>query len=123
MASRFVGQIVLTHNGLPQVHVKSVDWSAKTNREPVKGMNPTGTALGYINGTYEYELNVEVYIPSAGDLPWETLTDGVLTITPRDGGFSTLFEGCFVMEVSATYQENGAATRKIKMGAINKVEI
>ena len=85
---------------------------------------PPGVASGFVAGTKEYSVSIEVYIPKTGDLPWEDITDAVIASVPRDGGLPAhLFTGFFTEKVGETYQEKGAAIRKIEGKAIMKVSL
>lgn len=124
MASAFTGQLVLVLNGLPIIHLKSIDWECETNREPVVGMNPIGTALGSVDGTKEYSLSLEVYCPKTGDIAWEDINGAIIGAVPRDGGSpNTLFTGFYVQKVGAQFAEKGAAVRKIEGRALTKMEL
>lgn len=125
MAASFVGQILLIINGLPVIHVKSLDADTDTGRELVMGMNPLGGALGHSNGSAEYSLNVEVYVPRlVPDIPWENIDGAVIMIAPKDGGVPVkLYTGVFTTRVGFSSNEKGAATQRIDMKARNKIEI
>lgn len=121
--AKYTGQIILTVNGLPVLHVKSLDYRISTNRELVVGMSPTGMPLGHTGGSKEYSLTLEVYLPASGELvDWENLTEGVILATPRDGGaMAPIWTGCFTTEVGAQFSEKGAAVRRIEMMATGRV--
>ena len=122
MAGQVVGQIILIVDGLPVIHLKSLDYTVNTNRELAVGMSPTGTPIGHSEGTKEYELEIEVYVPSTGDLQWEDISNGIIGLMPRDGGvLAPLFTGCFTTKVGTSFQEKGSSIRKISMGATLKV--
>lgn len=122
--AKLTGQVVLVVNGLPIIHLKSVDGDTVTNRELVVGMSPTGQAVGFVDGTKEHSLSLECYVPKTGDVPWEDITGATIGIAPRDGGTPmTLYTGVFVEKVGVSYQEKGAAMRKIEAKALFKVEI
>ena len=119
----FAGQIILSVNGLPVIHLKSLDWTVQTNRETVVGMSPTGRAAGVVGGTHEYTLSADVYIPRTGDIPWESIEGAVITGMPRDGGAGFMFTGVATTKVGASFQEKGAAVRKIEFVALTKLEV
>lgn len=124
MASLFTGQVVLVVDGLPIIHCKSVDYRVRTNRELVVGMTPDGNPAGNADGTREFEIELEVYVPKAGDIDWESINGAMIGSAPRDGGKpSVMFTGFYTTEVSQTYQEKGAAIRKISGAATRKLEI
>lgn len=119
MPATHAGQLLLVVTGLPYIHVKSVNKTLRTNRERVTGMSPTGTPIGFVEGTKEVSLTVEAYIPRTGDIPWETITAGIITTANRDGGSpSVLYTGCYVTQVGERYNEKGAAIRTIEMDAL-----
>lgn len=115
------GQIILAVNGLPFVFLRSVSYDCETNREVAVGMSPLGVPVGWTDGTKEYSLDVDAYIPKLGDLPWESITGAVIAITPRDGGTPYIFTGVFVKSVGVSYPEKGHAVRKLKMGALMRI--
>lgn len=121
MAAAFAGQILLTVQGLPILHCKSVRRRTRTGKKLVKGMSPTGTAIGHTGGTKEHELDLEVYIPKVGDIPWEDLEQAVLAYVPRDGGTPTTYIGGFTTEVGDTYNEDDSAMRSISMAFTAKL--
>ena len=124
MASH-VGRIVLTINGKPIAQAKSVRERAQTGRKVLKGMTPTGKPVGTSDGTPEYTLDCEFYIPKLGELVnWHTLENAVLTIASRDGiGPAILFTGVFSTEVGGQFGENDEATRSVTLGALDRIEI
>lgn len=111
----FRSQIILAVNGLPQIHLKSFNRRTRTGRQLVKGMSPDGNPIGHTGGTNEHDLTLEVYIPTAGDIPWESITGAVLTHVPREGGAVETYLGGFVTEVGDRYDEDGKALRTINM--------
>lgn len=115
MAATHVGQILLTVQGLPVVHCKSARPRVRTGKTQIKGMSPTGLPIGHTGGTATFELDLEVYIPRIGDIPWEHLEQAVVLIVPRDGGVPSTYFGGFVTEVGEQYSEDDAATRSISM--------
>lgn len=121
MAAAFVGQILLTVQGLPVLHCKSARPRTRTGKKLVKGMSPTGTAIGHTGGTMEYELDLELYIPRTGDIPWERIEGAVLMYVPRDGGTPTTYMGGFVTEVGETFNEDDSATRSVSMAFTAKL--
>lgn len=124
MAGTHVGQIILAVNGLPNVNIKSFDYRVLTNKEEVMGMSPTGESIGHTGGTKTYELNVEAYVPRTGDIAWADIDGGVLFAVPRDGGaIAPLFVGVFCKEVGVSFNEKGAAIRKITLGAASQVGV
>lgn len=119
MAQTYTGQVVLIFNGAPYVSVKSVQTAVTTNRELVVGMTPDGAPAGKTDGTREISLDLEVYIPKAGEPAWADITDAIVALLPRDGGAVVpLYTGCFVKSVNSTWNEKGPATRRISMGAV-----
>lgn len=121
MAALFVGQILLTVLGLPIIHCKSARPRQRTGKQQIKGMSPTGLPIGHTGGTSTIELDLEVYIPRTGDIPWALLEDAVVMIVPRDGGVPETYIGGFVTEVGEQYSEDDAATRSISMAFSAKV--
>lgn len=120
-----VGRIILTINGLPRATAKSVNPRTRTNRKAIIGMSPTGLPIGTVEGTPEFSIEAEFYIPKIGlDVDWDNLSGAVLTVSPRDGiGPTTLYTGVFCEEVGETYSENDAAVRRVTLGALAKVEV
>jgi hypothetical protein len=104
---------------------KSVRTRTNTGRKVLKGMSPTGRPVGTVDGTPEYTLDCEFYIPKIGELvDWENLTGAVLTISPRDLlGKTEIYLGVFTTEVGAQYNENDEAVRSVTLGALDKKEI
>lgn len=124
MAGTLVSNIVLAVNGLPIIHLRSLDFKVNTNRELAMGLTPSGEPLGTSDGTKEYELDLEVYIPVTGDISWEDITNAVLAVTPRDGGVLVpIFIGVFVKTVGVSFKEKGAATKRISCGALKKIGV
>lgn len=124
MAS-YVGRIILIVNGIPMAEAKSVNTRTSTGRKALKGMSLDGKPVGTVDGTYEYTLDCEFYIPKLGEkVNWDTLENAVFVIPARDGiGPIDLYTGVFCMENSGTYGESDEATRKVTLGALNKVNI
>ncbi len=122
MSGSHVSQIILIVNGLPIVHLRSYDYRVRTNRELVVGQTPSGTPAGFSDGTAEYSLDLEVYIPKTGDLDWDSISGAVIASMPRGGGaHAPLFQGVFVTEVGASFKEKGSAIRRISAMALKKV--
>lgn len=123
--STHVGRVILSINGLPYAQAKSVRPSVSTGRKAIKGMSPTGDPIGTIDGTPEYTLDCEFYIPKLPEaVTWEKIENAVLTIAPRGGlGPTTMYTGVFTMEVGESFGEDDAATRTVKMGALARKEI
>lgn len=121
MAGTHNAQIILVINGLPYVHLKSLKEKEATNREAVIGMSPTGKPIGWTEGPREYDLDVDAYVPKAGDLPWAEITNAVISVIPRDGGIPYVYTGVFVKEVSTSYQEKGQAVRSLTLGALDRI--
>ena len=110
-------------DGLPIIHIQDLSEKTATNREEVVGMNPLGGPVGMVDGPKSYTLDVTVYVPKTGDISWENITNGTIARAGIDGGVPTaLYQGVFVKDVSTDFKEKGAATRKISMGALIKVE-
>lgn len=125
MSTTHVGRIVLTIDGKPMAEGKSVRERAATGRKALKGMSPFGKPIGTCDGTPEYTLDCEFYIPKVGEIiNWHNLQNAVLSITPRDLiGTTILFMGVFSMEVGAQYGEDDAAVRSVTLGALDRKEI
>lgn len=124
MAGTLVSNIVMAVNGLPIVHLRSLDYKVNTGRELAQGMTPSGDPLGFSDGTKTYELDLEVYIPVTGDLQWEDISGAVIAVKPRDGGVLVpIFIGVFVKNVSTTFKEQGSALRRISCGALKKIGV
>lgn len=124
MAGTLVSNIVLAVDGLPIVHLRSLDYKTNTNRELSMGLTPSGEPLGFSEGTKEYELDLEVYVPVIGDLQWENISGAVIAIKPRDGGVLVpVFIGVFVKSVGTSFKEKGSAVRRISCGALKKVGV
>ena len=122
--SSFVGRIVLTLNGAPIAEAKSVRPRTMTGAKSLKGMSPTGKPIGMVEGTPEYTLDLELYVRTIATIDLYTLTNAVLTITPRDGvGRTTVYTGVFTIDVSEAYQEDGEATRSVSVGALDRLEV
>ena len=127
MGASFSGRIILALNGLPVLYLKSLSVDTETNRELVVGMNPLGTPLGFVEGTREYSLSADCYVPKVDPMValggWESISGAIVALVPPDGGSpSILYTGVFVKKVGLEFQEKGAAMRKIEMGALFKVE-
>jgi len=124
MSGSHVSQIILVVNGLPIIHLKSYDYKVRTNKELVVGMSPTGEPAGTSDGTKEYDLDLEVYIPKTGDLQWENISGAVIGSMPRGGGVhAPLFTGVFVKDVGTSFKEKGSAVRRISCGALKKIGV
>lgn len=119
--STYAARIFLAVNGFPVVYAKSVDYKVATNRELVVGMSPTGRPVGFTEGTKEYDLSVDCYIPKSGDLAWENITNAVI-VAMTDTNAGKVFTGVFVVSVGSTYQEKGQAVRKVEMRCLNVSE-
>jgi len=123
--STHVGRIILTINGIPCAQAKSVRARSSTGKKALKGMAPSGKPVGTSDGTPEYTLDCEFYIPKSGELVnWEALSGAVLSISPRDLiGTTTVYTGVFSTEVGEQFSEDDAAIRSVALGALNKLEI
>lgn len=121
----YVGRIVLVVNGVPVAEAKSVNPREQTGRKVVKGMSPTGLPIGTVDGTPEFTLDCEFYIPKLGELvDWRNLTGAVLIIKPRSGGARIqTWTGCFCIDTALRYSEDGEATRSVTLGALGFLEI
>lgn len=119
MANKLMGQAILVVNGLPVVNVKSISTTTRIAREVVKGMRPDGRPVGMVDGPEEYSIELELYVPASGPLPWKSITNGVLYLVGRDGvGSRELANGVFVTEVGLSVSESGAATQKVSAQAL-----
>lgn len=123
MAALFEKRIVLTVNGLPVIHCKSARPRTRTGKELVLGMSPDGAPIGNTDGSAQHTVDLTVYIPKVGDIPWELLEEAVLTIVSATGGVPTVYSGGFVTEVGASYSEDAVATKDITMMFTRKVGI
>lgn len=121
MPASLNGQIILAVNGLPYIYLSSLSWDCETNREVAIGMNPLGTPVGWTEGTKEYSLDVDAFVPKGVDLAWESITNAIIVVTPRDGGLPDIFTGVFVKTIGTQYSDKGLAKRKLKMVALNRV--
>lgn len=124
MAS-YVGRTVISVNAVVIAECKSANERTTTGRKVLRGFSPLGGPIGTTDGTPEYSIDLEVYIPKVGDLvDWVGLEGATLTISPRDGiGKTIIFGGCFTTEVGASYNETDEATRKVTFGALTRVEL
>lgn len=115
MAALYTKRIVLTVQGLPIIHCRSARPRTRTGKQLVKGMSPDGAPIGNTDGSAEHTIDLTVYIPKVGDIPWAQLEEAVLTITPASGGVPSVYSGGFVTEVGESYSEDDVATRDITM--------
>ncbi len=123
MAALFTKRVVLTVLGLPIIHCKSARPRTRTGKQLVKGMSPDGAPIGNTDGSSEHTVDLTVYIPKVGDIPWETLEEATLTIVSATGGTPTLYTGGFVTELGESYSEDDVATRDITMMFTRKIGI
>lgn len=114
MASTHVSQVVLILNGVVITDVKSIGDQTRTNREQIMGMTPTGQPAGWVEGTTQTTLSLDLYIPKSGEPNWVDITAGTIATVPRDGGPIALYSGVVVTEVNSEYNENGHAVRKVQ---------
>lgn len=122
MAEEFVGAVVLEWDG-KEIECRSVSTSCDTGKRIVKTMNRKARAKGHAQGVVTYELEVEVAIPSSGDLDWEKMEDAKLTIFPVDDeSRRTSYTGCAVTAYSEKYVVDDAAVRTLSIVALDKVK-
>lgn len=115
MASQFKGQAVLFLNGQLITHVRRIEDEVSTGRQQIKGMSPDGNPIGWVDGTKSVTLNLDLFIPRSGEIDWANITDAVIYSVPRDGGTGArLFEGVVVENVGVTFEEEGAAMRRVR---------
>lgn len=118
----YCGTIVMSVNGV-EYEVKSVKPNLKTGNKIVQTMNSKKRALGTSCGSKEISLDIEAYIPLDGSEPdWDNMKGATITIYPAcgSGGKREIYIGCTTEEVGGTYGVNEAATRSIKMHALDK---
>lgn len=123
MSGKYAGRGLLAVNGLPIIHCASIDYDTNTNRELAVGTSPTGEAIGFVDGVKEYSLNIEVYIPKTGDVDWQGITNGVVTVVAAEGDGlpAKTFTGFFVQTVGNRFSEKGAAKRRITGKALSSL--
>lgn len=120
----FLGRIVIVLNGSVVAECKSLRETAQLGRKSVKGMSPLGLPVGWVDGTPQYSLDLEVYVPKVGAVNWHRITNAVIVVAPRDLlGKSLVFSGAFTTEVGASFSEADEATQSVKMEALLRVEV
>ncbi|WP_413190183.1 hypothetical protein [Psychrobacter sp. AT9] len=118
--SDVVGTIVLTVDGR-EFDCASVSPKFTTGKKPVATMNRQGRTRKKTKTTSSITLSVEVIIPETGDIAWENIEDGRITVESLDGGHRTTYTGCEATDVSESYKLDGEATRSIEMFALDKI--
>lgn len=115
-----VGTIVLTVDGR-EFDCASVSPKFTTGKKSVATMNRQGRTRKKTKTTSSITLSVEVIIPETGDIAWENIEDGRITVESLDGGHRTTYTGCEATDVSESYKLDGEATRSIEMFALDKI--
>lgn len=115
-----VGTIVLTVDGR-EFDCASVSPKFVTGRKPVATMNRKGKTQKKTKTTSSITLSLEVIIPETGDIAWENIEDGRITVESLDGGHRTTYTGCEATDVSESYKLDGEAMRSIEMFAMDKI--
>lgn len=125
MSQRFASQLLLVVNGLPILHVKKVSPKTTFKRETVQGITPDDEAIGWTDGPRDHALDVQVYVPTTGDIPWGELTDATIALQEKKGFKpSVLYTGCFVTEEGDEFSdEGGAMVKSLSMKALRKVSL
>lgn len=119
MSDNYVGQIVLSFNGV-DYECKSLEDTLKTGRTVVKTMNRAGRPKGTAKGMEEYDLKITVAIPKTGEPNWRAMVDAKVTIEPQDGGGEReTWTGVSLIEMSSKYQLEGEASRDLTLVALN----
>ncbi|OAN31149.1 hypothetical protein [Pseudomonas oryzihabitans] len=119
MSDNYVGQIVLSFNGV-DYECKSIEDTLKTGRTVVKTMNRSGKPKGSAKGMEEYDLKITVPIPKTGEPNWRAMVDAKITTEPQDGGGQReTWTGVSLVEMSSKYQLEGEATRDLTLIALN----
>lgn len=114
-----VGTIVLTVDG-NEYDCVSASPKMTTGRKLVQVMNRKQRNKK-TKTNRSITLSVEVVIPETGDILWEDIEDGLITIESQDGGHRVSYTGCEATEVSESYKVDGETVRSIEMFAIDKV--
>ena len=115
-STKYVGRIILSVSGVP-VDVESIKPDRDLKREAVPTMNETGNSKGNVEGVPEYNISLVVPIPKTGDLYWDGIRDGNITIYDRLGIVKEQYFGVFTKKVSPSYELQGVSKRNIDMGA------
>ncbi len=115
-----VGMVVLTVDGA-DYDCTSVTPKMETGRKAVPTMNRQGRTRKKTRTTSSITLSLEVVIPETGDIAWEDISDGRVTVQSLEGGHRVTYTGCEATEVSEAYKVDGESVRSIEMFALNKI--
>jgi hypothetical protein len=121
MADEYVGAVTLEWDG-KEIECASVSTDISTGKRIVKTMNREARAKGHAKGVADFNLSVEVPIPTDGSEPdWLAIENAKLTIVPIDGvGKREVFTGCEIETMSSKYAVEGAAMRTLTITALDR---
>lgn len=117
----YLGAVILEVDG-QEIECDSVDVTHDTGRKLVKTMNRTGRAKGFCRGIQTFDIKVTVIIPVSGELDWNAIEGGKLTIYPQTaGGQRITYQDVFTLKVGSKYAVDNEAKRDLELAALREV--
>ncbi|QOF68299.1 phage tail protein [Actinobacillus sp. GY-402] len=122
MAEAYVGSAVLEVDGV-ETEITDLNVTKTTGRKLVKTMNSTGKAKGFARGIQLWELNVTAAVPLEGNIDWENIEDGKVTVYPLgQNDKRTTYRGCFTESVGEKYTVDNEEVQDVKLFALDCIE-
>lgn len=120
-SEQLVGTIVASFNGIEFDCTLAAPKNA-AGCKLVPTMNSQGRARKWTKTTKSTTLSLEVVIPEEGDIDWNDVEDGVVTIESLSGKTRTSYLGCGCTEYSETYTVDGEAKRQVELFVLDVVK-